>query len=99
MKLSTKAFFSKCDQETADLVIFTEKILNGKLHFLRSVCIAATICITCKANSIVREQNFCQASRIFTLKVKLGRGGGEGAGEVNRESVKKRKNRDKKMFR
>ena len=24
-------------QETADLVIFTEKILNGKFHFLRSV--------------------------------------------------------------
>ena len=94
MKLSAKDFFNKCDQETADLVIFTEKILNGKLHFLRSVCIA-TICITCKANSIVREQNFCQASRIFTVKVKLGSGGGE----VNLESVKKRKNRDKKMFR
>ena len=35
MKLSIKDFSSK--QETADLVTFTEKILNGKLHFLCSV--------------------------------------------------------------
>ena len=35
MKFSIKDFFSKCDQ-TADLVIFTEEILNGKLHFLCS---------------------------------------------------------------
>ena len=38
MKFSTKDFFSKCDQicrklETADLVTFTEDILNGKIHF------------------------------------------------------------------
>ena len=26
----------KIPQETADLVTFTEEILNGKLHFLRS---------------------------------------------------------------
>ena len=32
---SIKDFFSKCDQ--TDLVTFTEEILNGKLHFLRSV--------------------------------------------------------------
>ena len=40
MKFSIKDFFSKCDQnpqETADLVIFTEEILNGKPHFLHSV--------------------------------------------------------------
>ena len=37
MKFSIKDFFSKCDQqETADLVTFTEKILNGKLRFLCS---------------------------------------------------------------
>ena len=38
MKFSIKDFFCKCDQprETADLVTFTEKILNGKLHFLCS---------------------------------------------------------------
>ena len=34
MKFSVKNFFSKCDQiwkqETADLVAFTEEILNGK---------------------------------------------------------------------
>ena len=35
MKFSIKDFFSKCD--TADLITFTEKSLNGKLHFLRSV--------------------------------------------------------------
>ena len=41
MKFSIKDFFSKCDQirmETADLVTFTEEILNGKLRFLCSVC-------------------------------------------------------------
>ena len=40
MKFSMKNFFSKCDQirsETADLVTFTEEILNGKLHSLFSV--------------------------------------------------------------
>ena len=40
MKFSTKDFFSKCDQIRspfpADLVTFTEEILNGKLHFLCS---------------------------------------------------------------
>ena len=36
MKFSIKDFFSKCDQ--ADLVTFTEEILDGKLHFL---CAAA----------------------------------------------------------
>ena len=36
MKFSIKDFFSKCDQETADLVTFTEEILNGKLRFLCS---------------------------------------------------------------
>ena len=32
-KFSIKDFSSKCDQ-TTDLVTFTEKILNAKLHFL-----------------------------------------------------------------
>ena len=41
MKHLIKDFFSKCDQirrkqETADLVTFTQEILNGKLHFLCS---------------------------------------------------------------
>ena len=35
MKIFIKDFFSKCDQ-TADLVTFTEEILNRKLHFLCS---------------------------------------------------------------
>ena len=34
MKFSIKDFFGKCDQFPADLVTFTEEILNGKLHFL-----------------------------------------------------------------
>ena len=41
IKFSIKNFFSKCDQMRpnfpADLVTFTEKILNEKLHFLSSV--------------------------------------------------------------
>ena len=41
MKFSIEDFFSKCDQsraeEAADLVTFTEKILNEKLQFLCSV--------------------------------------------------------------
>ena len=39
MKFSMKGFFSKCDQSRrfpADLVTFTEEILNVKLHFLCS---------------------------------------------------------------
>ena len=39
MKFSIKDFFSKCDQMRkfpADLVTFTEEILNRKLHFLCS---------------------------------------------------------------
>ena len=43
MKFYIKDFFIKCDQICsfqqffADLVTFTEEILNGKLHFLCSV--------------------------------------------------------------
>ena len=44
MKFSIKDFFSKCDQIRrkilqfpADLIPFTEKALNGKLYYLRSV--------------------------------------------------------------
>ena len=44
MKFSIKDFFSKCDEIAlanvpADLVTFTEEILNGKLQFLYSVSI------------------------------------------------------------
>ena len=38
-KISIKDVFTKCDQipkETTDLVTFTEKIINGKLHFSSS---------------------------------------------------------------
>ena len=39
MKFSSKDFFIKCDQIQfpADLVIFTEEVLNDKFHFLCSV--------------------------------------------------------------
>ena len=37
MKFSIKNFFSKFDQFPADLVTFTEEILNRKFHFLCSV--------------------------------------------------------------
>ena len=33
-------------QEFADLVTFTEEILNGKLHFLCSVCMEVTVTFT-----------------------------------------------------
>ena len=41
MKFSIKDFFSKCKQiqKTADLLTFTEEILNGKLHFLCNVAL------------------------------------------------------------
>ena len=48
MKFSIKDFFSKYDQilqKTADLVTFTEEILNGK-HFLCSVLTAQNKCFT-----------------------------------------------------
>ena len=36
MKFSIKDFFSKCDQIPSFLVMFTEEVLNEKLHFLCS---------------------------------------------------------------
>ena len=43
MKLSVKGFFSKCDH--ADLVTFTEEILNRKLRFLCRVSYMKEKCI------------------------------------------------------
>ena len=37
MKICINDFFSKCHQIRADLVTFTEEIINRKLHFLCSV--------------------------------------------------------------
>ena len=47
MKFSINDFFSKCEQirKTVDLVIFTEEILNGKLHFFSSVNVPLKICV------------------------------------------------------
>ena len=42
MKFSIEDFFSKCDQICnfpADLVTFTEEIVNGKLHFFEQCVI------------------------------------------------------------
>ena len=53
MKFSIKNFFSKCDhmwqhpQETADLVTFTEEILNGK-HFCAVTEIAVSLMNACE---------------------------------------------------
>ena len=46
-KFSIKDFFSKCDQ-TADLFTFTEEVLDGKLHFLCSVCMALSCILMLK---------------------------------------------------
>ena len=49
-------------QETADLVTFTEKILNGKLHVLCSVC-------SVREYVIIREYgNICNSKYVF-LKI------------------------------
>ena len=48
MKISIKDFFSKCDQIRsfhADLVTFTEEILNGKFHCLCSDLTMPSICL------------------------------------------------------
>ena len=46
MKFSIKDFFSKCDQIPADLVTFTEEILNGKLPFFSSENKAVNLHVT-----------------------------------------------------
>ena len=46
MKFSIKDFFSNCDQETADLVTFTEEILNRKLHF----CVVKFVKFLCNSS-------------------------------------------------
>ena len=54
MKFSMKDFFSKCEnpQKTADLVTFTEKILNGKTHFSCSDSPTQSHVISLKLNAI-----------------------------------------------
>ena len=45
-------FFSKCVKFPADLVTFTEEILNGKLHFfavITSNCVAGVVLADLKA--------------------------------------------------
>ena len=43
MKFCIQDFFGKCDQIRADLVTFTEEILNGKRQFLWSGSISLWI--------------------------------------------------------
>ena len=64
MKVFVKDFFSKCEQETEGLLIFTNENLNRKLHFLlifvfsvsmrkKEIRIATffTQCVTCNNHS------------------------------------------------
>ena len=60
MRSSSESFFSKCDQIccfSADLVTFTDKTLNGKLHFSCSVHIVKRVRI--------RSYSGLHFSRIF----------------------------------
>ena len=73
MKFSIKDFFSKCDQirrrpnpqEAADLVTFTEKIRNGKLHFL---CSASFICAK---QAVIKPNNQAVIKPFLNSKVSL----------------------------
>ena len=56
-------------QETADLVRFTEDILNGKLHFLCSV----TIVVAAAISYICREEGKVKAVTSFTNSGHQGR--------------------------
>ena len=65
MRFSFKDFFSKCDQirrKTANLVTFTEEILNGKLHF----CAVAVVNLL-RPISIKKEQHHCDCSLLECL--------------------------------
>ena len=58
MKFSIKDFSSKCDQNShflADLVAFTEEILNGKLHFF----FFAVDAVYSFVNIIINENKYC----------------------------------------
>ena len=77
MKFSIKDFFSKCDhnpQETADLVTFTEEIVNGKLHFfcsskskqVKQFKMRPMNLLTCSENLII-SRIFCGVSEIFHM--------------------------------
>ena len=67
-------------QETADLVIFTEEIINGKLHFLCSVCLQIycntifvfqfSIAYFLKVSPDIKILNFHLICRIILSKVK-----------------------------
>ena len=65
MKFSIKDFFSKCNQIrrfSADLVTFTEEILNGRLHFLCSV-------EGCSQVSQIRSKNRSYKEKITTGEI------------------------------
>ena len=65
MKFSINDFFSKCDQIDrqfpADLVTFTEEILNRKIHFLCSVkvqlCVVSLVHGTILHSILTDEQS------------------------------------------
>ena len=51
-------FFNKCDQETADLVTFTEEIIDGKLQFLCSESASSYLAL-CYLKIIKRKMFLC----------------------------------------
>ena len=53
MKFYIKDFFSATEHiENADLVLFTEELLNGKLHF--SVCSVGQNCVVRNFTSVIK---------------------------------------------
>ena len=68
MNFSIKDFFRKCDlipEFSADLVTFTEEILNGKLYFLCSVSPDfADFMSSKKKKHIVNIVHICELTRI-----------------------------------
>ena len=63
----SKRFFLEKLKETADLVTFTEEILNGKLHFLRSVTESFFILNICRGPGYVSVSSL----EIFSLCIDL----------------------------
>ena len=65
MKFSIKDFFRKCVHIRADLVTFTEEILNGKLRFL---CSVTFVKVTMKMKLFKCQKTITQAIKKVTWK-------------------------------
>ena len=62
MKFSMEDFSVKCDQIPADLVIFTEEILHGKLQFLYNKEILI---------KVLNSQETCERQPLYSRKQSL----------------------------